>query len=116
MPAEEFWDLTLAEWSILGAGFVASIGVIKGLMEYTKNSRIKRAEFLEKLIIEFNDKKMFLAKRILDDFWLLLEYDPDKYKPESIDEELVKEGSIKKIEKEELKRRVKDLLRSHIER
>jgi len=107
---------TLKEWAWIAGGIITLIGLIKGLWEFSNANRIKRAEFLEKLILEFNDKKMFLAKRILDDFWLLLEYDPEKYKPETIDEELVKEGSIEQKGKEELKILVKDLLRSHGER
>jgi hypothetical protein len=113
---EYFLGIKLRDWAWIAGGIITLIGVIKGLWEFSNANRIKRAEFLEKLILEFSDKKMFLAKRILDDFWLLLEYDAGKYKPEDIDEELIKEGSIEKKEKNELKSLVKDLLRSHNER
>src|SRR5688572_4896318 len=107
-----FWGIKLKDWAWIIGGLITLIGLLKGLFEFSKANRIRRAEFLEKLILEFNDKKLFLAKRILDDFWILLEYNPEKYKPESIDEELVKEGSMEKKEKEVLKNLVKDLLRN----
>jgi hypothetical protein len=107
---------TLKNLAWFAGGLITLIGLIKGLWEFSQANRIKRAEFLEKLILEFNDKKMFLAKRILDDFWILLEYDPEKYKPELIDEEIVKEGSMEMKEKEVLKVLVKELLRSHVDR
>ena len=106
-----FGGIKLKDWAWLLGGLVTIIGLIKGLFEFTKANRIKRAEFLEKLILEFNESKMFLAKRILDDFWV----EPNGTK-EMSNEELLSRGSQEKKEKDELKLLVKDLLRNHGER
>jgi hypothetical protein len=110
---KEFLGLALKDWAWFIGGLLTLIGVIRGFMEYVKSNRIKRADFLEKLILEFNDPKMFLAKRILDDFWIDLEGGP---KTEISDDELVKRGSIEKKDPVVLRDLVKDLLRDHSER
>jgi hypothetical protein len=81
----------LKNWVYIIGGLITLIGFIKGLVEFSKANRIKRAEFLEKLILEFDDKKMFLAKRILDDFWI----DINGAVGDS-DIDLIKRGSIEK--------------------
>jgi hypothetical protein len=105
------FGITLKDWGWFIGGLITMIGVIKGLMEYIKNNRIGRADFLEKLIVEFNSSKMFLAKRILDDFWI--ERDGSH---EISDIDLVKLGSMEKKEKAELAALVKDLLRNHADK
>ncbi len=52
----------------IGAFVVAMLTLYKGLSEYGKNNLFKRADTLEKLIYKFKDKKLFFAKRVLDDF------------------------------------------------
>ena len=94
MKESIFLGIKLVDWAWLIGGFITLVGVIRGLMEYSRNNRIKRAEFLEKLILEFNDPKMFLAKRILDDFWIDTEGNE-----EIPDAELVKKGSAEKKRK-----------------
>src|SRR6185312_13278586 len=96
--------LSLKDWAWLIGGLFTVAGFIKALMEFIKSNRIKRAEFLEKLIQEFNEPKMFLAKRILDDFWIEIEADS-----ETSDEDLIKRGSVEKKEKAVLRDLVKDL-------
>ena len=111
MKESIFLGIKLVDWAWLIGGFITLVGVIRGLMEYSRNNRIKRAEFLEKLILEFNDPKMFLAKRILDDFWIDTEGNE-----EIPDAELVKKGSAEKKEREQLIELVTVLLRDHEER
>ncbi len=106
-----FLGIKLKDWAWLFAGLITLGGLIKGLLEYIKANRIKRAEFLEKLIVEFNESGLFIAKRILDDFWVNTEGNR-----ENSDEELIREGSREKKEKEVLKSLVKELLRNHTER
>ena len=60
----------------------------KGLSEYGKNNLFKRAEILEKLILKFKDKKLFLAKRVLDDF---IVYHYPGISVTKLSEEMVKE-------------------------
>ena len=103
-----FLGIKLKDWAWILAGLVTLIGLARGLIEFSKANRIKRAEFLEKLILEFNEPKMFLAKRILDDFWLLTEGNV-----KMTNEDLITEGSREGIDDDALKARVKDLLRSH---
>lgn len=98
----------LKDWAWIIGGALTVGGFIKGLIEFSKTNKIKRAEFLEKLILEFNDPKMFIAKRILDDFWIETHGDP-----EMTDSKLLESGSLKKKEPAELKQLVKKLLRSH---
>lgn len=52
----------------IGAFVVAMVTLYKGLSEYGKNNLFKRAEVLENLISKFKDNKLFIAKRLLDDF------------------------------------------------
>jgi len=106
-----FLGITLKDWAWLIGGLITLLGLIKGLVEFIKNNRIRRAEFLEKLIVEFNGSNLFLAKRILDDFWIETEGTP-----EMSDADLIKLGSVEKKEKNELRRLVNDLLRNHAER
>src|SRR5258706_9041447 len=106
-----FLGMTLKDWAWFIGGLITLIGVIKGLIEYSKNNKIRRADFLERLIVEFNGSKMFLAKRILDDFWI--EREGNK---EISDADLIKLGSMDKKEKKELVDLVKDLLRNHGEK
>jgi hypothetical protein len=111
MEESIFLGIKLKDWAWLFAGFITLVGLLKGLLEYSKTNRIKRAEFLEKLIAEFNEPGLFIAKRILDDFWVNTEGDR-----EMTDNELIREGSREKKEKEVLRSLVSDLLRNHAER
>lgn len=43
-------------------------GAFIAIIEFRSNNRIKRAEFLEKLIIEFHHSKLDIARSLLDDF------------------------------------------------
>jgi hypothetical protein len=52
----------------IGTAVGGIIAFLKGLKEYQANNRIKRAEFLEKLIIEFLEPKNDIARALLDDF------------------------------------------------
>jgi hypothetical protein len=52
----------------VGGFVIALLTIYKALSEYGKNSLFQRANVLEKLIEKFKDKKLFMAKRILDDF------------------------------------------------
>ena len=108
MEENIFLGIKLKDWAWLFAGLITLGGLIKGLLEYIKANRIKRAEFLEKLIVEFNESRLFIAKRILDDFWV----NPEGSR-ENSDEELIREGSREKKDKEGLKTLVKKLLRNH---
>ncbi|MEO6456010.1 MAG: hypothetical protein ABIN97_18155 [Ginsengibacter sp.] len=111
MEESIFLGIKLKDWAWIMGGLITLIGLIKGLMEFSKANRIKRAEFLEKLILEFNDPKMFLAKRLLDDFWIETEGEVS-----DLDVDLLKAGSIEKKEKEELRGLVKNLLRNHADK
>ena len=42
-----FLGIKLKDWAWLFAGLITLGGLIKGLLEYIKANRIKRAEFLE---------------------------------------------------------------------
>ena len=95
---------------MLVAIFGGVVAFLFGRFEYLKSVKVRRAEFLDKLAQEFNDPKMFLAKKILDDFWIEPNGDPNLS-----DEHLVYLGSREKIEKELLKEQVKSLLRHHSE-
>jgi hypothetical protein len=106
-----FWGIALKDWAWILSGLVTLISVIMALLEFKKTNRIKRAEFLEKLILEFNSPAMFLAKRILDDFWVEPAGSTDM-----TDVELIKLGSQEVKEKDELKKLVSDLLRDHAKR
>ena len=103
-----FIGLKLKDWAWLTGGLITVVSLIKGLIEFSKNNRMKRAEFLEKLISEFNEGKMLLAKKILDDFWIDLEAEKD-----ATDLDVIKNGSLEVKEKQQLKQLVKDLLRHH---
>lgn len=72
----------------IGAFMVAMLTLYKGLSEYGKNNLFKRAEILEKLILKFKDKKLFLAKRVLDDF---IVYHYPGISVTKLSEEMVKE-------------------------
>jgi hypothetical protein len=52
----------------IGAFVIAMMSLYKALSEYGMNNSFKRAEVLEKLIAKFNDKEIYAAKRLLDDF------------------------------------------------
>lgn len=52
----------------IGTFLLALTASFIALMEYHSNNKIKRAEFLEKLIIEFHDQKTKIAQSLLDDF------------------------------------------------
>jgi len=52
----------------IGTAVGGTIVFFKGLREYQANNRIKRAEFLEKLIAEFLDAKSEIARGLLDDY------------------------------------------------
>jgi len=106
-----FLGMSLKDWAWFLGGLITLISLINGLRSYVRENRIKRAEFLEKLISEFNEHNKFLAKRILDDFWILTEGPVEL--AEKSDEWLIKEGSVEKKEKSELNNLVKDLLRDH---
>jgi hypothetical protein len=54
---------------------IAILAFLKGLNEFQKNNRIKRAEFLEKLIIEFLESKNEIARHLLDDYVYVSESD-----------------------------------------
>lgn len=54
---EYFLGIKLRDWAWIAGGILTLIGVIKGLWEFSNANRIKRAEFLEKLILEFSEKK-----------------------------------------------------------
>jgi len=99
--------VSIGEWGILIGGFVALIGLIRGLFEYIKSNRMKRAEFLEALIKEFNDDKMFIAKKLLDDFWI----DRASKNPTATDKELIENGSKEK--NENLNNDFRDILKDH---
>ena len=47
---------------------LALVAAFVALIEFRSNNRIKRAEFLEKLIVEFHDSKIEVARALLDDF------------------------------------------------
>ena len=59
----------LDNWEIIVGIIVAIGGFIVTIIEFQKSNRTKRVEFLEKLASEFNEKKMYIAKKLLDDFW-----------------------------------------------
>lgn len=61
----------LDNWEIIVGIIVAVGGFIMTIIEYKKSNRTKRVEFLEKLASEFNEKKMYIAKKLLDDFWFV---------------------------------------------
>lgn len=91
------------------AGVVLTfITFLRGLKEYRKNNQIKRTEFFEKLFAEFNDPKTFIAKKILDDFWI-----DTNGSMELSDKELIDLGSREAIEKKQYPGLVQHLLRDH---
>jgi len=47
---------------------IVMLTIYKGLSEYGKNNIFQRAKILESLIEKFKDKKLYIAKRLLDDF------------------------------------------------
>jgi len=49
----------------------------RGMSEYKKNNRIKRAEFLDKLIKDFNAKESDVARYLLDGYQYIREEDRD---------------------------------------
>ena len=108
MLEKEFLDISLRDWAWILGGIVTFIGLIKGLFEFIKSNRIRRVGFIEKLILEFNEAKMYLAKKILDDFWIELNGNS-----QMTDEELVKIGSKEKIDSEKLKAEFNHLMRHH---
>ena len=64
-------DTIIKNWEIIVGIIVAIGGFIMTIIEYKKSNRTKRVEFLEKLASEFNEKKMYIAKKLLDDFWFV---------------------------------------------
>ena len=105
---EFFAGLTYKEFGFLIGGFLTILTFCITYLEFRKNNKVKRAEFLEKLSQEFNDTKMYLAKKILDDFWI-----EENGSINLSDEELVRLGSEKRIPKKDLKTKISRLLRSH---
>lgn len=61
---DETFKLIIAAITILGG----SLAFWKGLSELRANSRIKRVEFLEKLINDFNHSNTSIARNLLDDY------------------------------------------------
>lgn len=61
--------VALDSWEVISGIVIAVLGFAVTFAEYRKSNKVKRAEFLEKLIDEFNEEKMYIAKKLLDDFW-----------------------------------------------
>lgn len=61
-------DSTTGYIIAIGTAIGGMVAFFKGLKEYQSNNRIKRAEFLEKLIVEFLDTKSDIARGMLDDY------------------------------------------------
>ena len=61
--------VALDSWEVISGIVIAVLGFAVTFAEYRKSNRMKRAEFLENLIAEFNNEKMYIAKKLLDDFW-----------------------------------------------
>ena len=102
-----FLGIALKDWAWLIGGLLTFITFVKGLIEYSRNNKIKRAEFLEKLIEQFNEPNTYLARRVLDDFWIGKEVSP-----EMSDKQLIQKGN----EESEQGRKdfsIKELLRDH---
>lgn len=102
------WGITYKEFGIIIGGGLTLFTFYMTFKEFKGNNKTKRAEFLEKLTEEFNDPKMFLAKRILDDFWIEVEGSQ-----QLTDVDLIRLGSEKGIKKIDLTEKVKHLLRHH---
>jgi len=84
--------VALDSWEIMIGMLLAALGFIITYAEYKKSNRIKRAEFLEELIAEFNESKTYIARKLLDDFW----FDGKLANPkEYSDEAFIKGGSGK---------------------
>src|SRR5687767_3131154 len=105
---EIFEGLTLKEFGVIIGALLTLFTFFFTYLEFRKNNRVRRADFLDKLAQEFNDPKMYLAKKILDDFWIETHGDPT-----ISDAELVFRASQEKIEDEKLKTDVKKLLTNH---
>lgn len=101
------YDSLLKFGTIIG-GLLTLFTFLMTFLEFRKNNKIKRAEFLEKLTSEFNESNLLLAKKILDDFWVETEGSP-----ELTDADLIRQGSREAIPKEELKNQLAHLLRYH---
>lgn len=52
----------------VGGFVIAMLTIYRALSEYGKNNLFQRAKILESLIDKFKDKKLYVAKRLLDDF------------------------------------------------
>ena len=106
LKKEIFFGISLEEIGVIFGAVFALIGFGISLVEFIKNNRTKRAEFLDKLTQEFNEPKMFIAKKILDDFWI-----GSEGSPEISNEDLINQGSSVKIEN--LDAAIAHLLRDH---
>src|SRR6478752_1920640 len=94
MPYKEFLE-AVKDWGLVAGGLIAFLTFLRGLQEYRKNNQIKRTEFFEKLYAEFIDPRTFLARKLLDDFWIDLGSGPDVS-----DKKLIEFGSREAIESE----------------
>jgi len=88
-----------------------TLGFLITFAEYRKSNRIKRSEFLEKLITEFNEEKTYAAKKLLDDFWFDDTLQNHHELKEMSAKEFIERGSGKK--KIGLSRHLKIVLRDH---
>ncbi len=94
------------------AGLLIGVaGFYLSMKEFRKSNLLKRAEFLEKLIEEFNRPDKYLALKILDDFWVGA--GNQETSAPMTDNELVENGSKEAIEKERLSHYVQNMLRDH---
>jgi hypothetical protein len=57
--------------------YVGYLIYTRGIVEYKNGNRLKRAEFLEKLIQDFKKSSMDIAKDLLDDFIVKGKYQAD---------------------------------------
>lgn len=67
--AFDFFSIVNFEFLLkVGGGIGGLMLFFRGLTEYRRNSSIKRAEFLDRLIADFSRKENQIALRMLDDF------------------------------------------------
>ena len=108
LDSEAFCGISWKELGLILGGALTLGTFIITYFEFRKNNKVRRADFLDKLAQEFNDPKMYLAKKILDDFWIETQGDPTLS-----DADLVFRASQEKIEEAKLKTDVKTLLGDH---
>ncbi|MFN5168939.1 MAG: hypothetical protein ACK5DD_04900 [Cyclobacteriaceae bacterium] len=68
---KNFWEVVLGSADLVVGFATFLIGFLiykKGIAEYRGSNKVKRAEFLEKLIQDFNGEPLKTAKLLLDDF------------------------------------------------